>query len=216
MAPQKYLDKTAIHDRFMIVNPSWRCHMAIPIQDLKRCSKCGEEKTYDEFYRKHSFNAKRKVTSVMAECKVCTRKRSKDRKNGVNREQIMAQDNAAFREKRKRVRDEAFAAYGGYTCVCCGETEPSFMTLDHIENDGADFRRKIKGKRTAAGYHTYTWLSKNGYPKTVQVLCMNCNFGKRMNKGTCPHQVRSNDYPVMGVGPSGPKRTAPHLAIARG
>jgi hypothetical protein len=41
------------------------------------------------------------------------------------------------------------------------------------------------------------------------VLCMNCNHGKRMNHGICPHQVTSNDYPSTGVGSSDPKRTAP-------
>ena len=210
MTLKKDLHKAIIHDRFaLIVNPSWRCHMAIPIQDLKRCSKCGDEKPYDEFYKQHAFTARSKRTAVMAECKVCTRERTRAWKYGENYDEICERQNASFRARRIRVRDAAFAAYGGYKCVCCGETEPSFMTLDHIDNDGADFRRKIKGKRTAAGYHTYLWLAKNGFPKTVQVLCMNCNHGKRMNKGICPHQVRCNDYPIMGVGSSDPKRTAP-------
>lgn len=183
--------------------------MTIPCQDLKRCSKCGEEKPYGEFYRQHNFTAKSKRTSVMAECKICTIKRSSLRKYGERYDELRIQENAYFRAKRIRVRDAAFAAYGGYKCVCCGETEPLFLTLDHINNDGADFRRKIKGKRTAAGFHTYMWLAKNGFPPVVQVLCMNCNHGKRMNNGVCPHQVRRNDYPVMGVGSSDSKRTAP-------
>lgn len=189
--------------------------MTTPNQDLKRCSKCGEEKPYDEFYRQHSFTAKSKRTAVMAECKVCTRQRSSNRKNGPKHDQLREQENVYFREKRMRVRDAAFAAYGGYKCVCCGETEPSFLTLDHINNDGADFRRMIKGKRTAAGYPTYLWLAKNGYPPTVQVLCMNCNHGKRMNNGVCPHQVRCNDQ-SKDVGSSDPKRTAPKLTVVNG
>jgi hypothetical protein len=215
MAPKKELDKPSVYDRLIVINPSRGCHMAIPSQDLKTCSKCKQEKPYDAFYKQHLFSAKSKRTSVMAECKECTIKRSRERKNGEKREEIRIQENAQQRLRRLVVRDETFAAYGGYRCICCGETEPSFMTLDHIDNDGADFRRKISGKRTDAGFHTYLWLAKNGYPKTVQVLCMNCNFGKRMNNGICPHQVRCNDQ-SKDVESSDSKRTAPHIALAVG
>ena len=190
--------------------------MVIPSQDLKKCSKCEEEKTLDNFYKRHSkWTPRTKFTEVVAECKSCSLER-RDKHYKKNYGSIREKDNHGCHERRVRVRDAAFAAYGGYKCVCCGESEPSFMTLDHINNDGADFRRKVYGKRTAAGYHTYIWLAKNGYPNIVQVLCMNCNHGKRMNKGICPHQVRRNDYPVMGVGSSDPKRTAPKLTLVRG
>jgi hypothetical protein len=32
-------------------------------------------------------------------------------------------------------------------------------------------------------------IIKTGFPDGYQVLCMNCNWGKRMNKGICPHKV---------------------------
>lgn len=69
-----------------------------------------------------------------------------------------------------------------------------FLTLDHIDNDGGEFRKKELGRRTAAGIHTYRWLKRNGYPDGIQVLCMNCQHGKRMNGGVCPHGT-CNDYP---------------------
>ena len=180
--------------------------MVIPSQDLKKCSKCKIVKNLSEFYRNGSGY-------VLTECKRCSILRTSVRSKIPS---VRIKDNTDLCIKRKRIRDAAFAAYGGYKCVCCGESEPSFMTLDHINNDGAAFRRKVYGKRTAAGYHTYLWLAKNGYPNTVQVLCMNCNHGKRMNNGVCPHQVRSNDYPVMGVESSDSKRTAPKLTLVRG
>jgi hypothetical protein len=34
---------------------------------------------------------------------------------------------------------------------------------------------------------------RNGFPPGYQVLCMNCNHGKRMNNGVCPHKERCND-----------------------
>jgi hypothetical protein len=189
--------------------------MTIPSQDLKRCSKCGIEKPYDDFYKQHSFNAKSKYTSVMAECKLCTRKRSHDRKYGEKYDQLREQENTYNRKKRQRIKEAVFAAYGGYVCACCGETEKSFLTIDHINNDGAAHRRSITGKRHSAGVHTYNWIVKNGFPEGFQVLCMNCNHGKRMNNGICPHQVRRNDQ-SKDVGSSDPKRIAPDLHIVRG
>jgi hypothetical protein len=82
-----------------------------------------------------------------------------------------------------------------------------------MNNNGAAHRKSI-GSRTAAGVHTYTWILKNNFPDGFQVLCMNCNWGKRMN-GICPHQVRRNDQ-SRDVEPSGSKRIAPDLQIVRG
>src|SRR5688572_22754686 len=45
----------------------------------------------------------------------------------------------------KKLKDQVYAAYGGYKCSCCGETEPSFLTLDHINNDGNQYRRDVGG-----------------------------------------------------------------------
>jgi hypothetical protein len=39
---------------------------------------------------------------------------------------------------------------------------------------------------------------------------MNCQWGKRNNGGICPHQSGKVQRPSReGVGPSGPKRSAP-------
>ena len=189
--------------------------MTIPNQDLKVCSKCGFAKPLSEFYEQHTFNARNKFTAVMAECKVCTRKRSHNRKYGERYDQLREQENAKIKVRRERVKDAVCAAYGGYECACCGETEKLFLTIDHINNDGAEHRRKITGKRHSAGYHTYIWIVKNGFPEGFQVLCMNCNHGKRMNNGICPHQVRCNDQ-SKDVESSDSKRTASYLTLVNG
>ena len=67
-------------------------------------------------------------------------------------------------------------------CACCGEATLAFLSLDHINNDGAKDRKK-------GGRSLYFYLKKNGYPKGIQVLCMNCNFGKKCNGGVCPHST---------------------------
>lgn len=86
---------------------------------------------------------------------------------------------------RARDRQSAFNAYGGFKCACCGETEPMFLTIDHINNDGAAHRKIVGGK---GGSSFFQWLRRNGYPQGFQVLCRNCNWGKHANGGVCPHQ----------------------------
>ena len=98
---------------------------------------------------------------------------------------------AAESTKTKRAqaicRDQVFAAYGGYKCACCGETEQMFLSIDHIDNNGAEERKS--GLYAGSGYSFYRWLRKTGFPSGYQVLCMNCNVGKHKNGGVCPHQI---------------------------
>ena len=80
-------------------------------------------------------------------------------------------------------------AYGGYRCNCCGETEHTFLSIDHVDNDG--YKHKGPHGRRYAGLSLFSWLKKNDYPDGFQVLCHNCNIGKHLNDGVCPHQVDS-------------------------
>jgi hypothetical protein len=182
--------------------------MTIPNQDPKKCTQCGEWKPRVEFYfRSNGW--------ISGECKVCRKARTRKRYYSDRHDEIRTRDNMLTRIKRQRIKDAVFAAYGGYKCACCGETEKLFLTLDHINNDGAKHRRKISGNRTMAGAPFYAWLLRNNFPNDIQVLCMNCQHGKRMNKGICPHRVRCNDQ-SKDVGLSSPKRIAPQLKLVGG
>jgi len=99
--------------------------------------------------------------------------------NKANRERALA----AQRACNKKLKDAAYAAYGGYRCKCCGEDREQFLSLDHVNNDGAAHRKVIDRRKL------YKWLQREGYPPGFQVLCMNCNFGKARNGGVCPHQT---------------------------
>lgn len=74
----------------------------------------------------------------------------------------------------------------GDCCACCGESNIRFLSVDHINNDGAEHRRKISNGGRAP--HFYTWIINNGFPDFLQLLCFNCNFGKGKNGGVCPHE----------------------------
>jgi hypothetical protein len=112
----------------------------------------------------------------------------------INAQRLMSGSvQRSYRKSYQSLRDETFAAYGGYQCHCpgCHITEPKFLCIDHVYNDGAQHRRRlckgdVRRARTLGGHVFYRWLKKNGYPKGFQPLCANCNYGKRMNHGVCP------------------------------
>lgn len=89
-----------------------------------------------------------------------------------------------MRQKKsaRQLREAAIAHYGGH-CSCCGESRYEFLTIDHIENDGAEHRRTVVSSRSIC-----FWLKQNGYPEGFQVLCWNCNTAKHFHGG-CPHQA---------------------------
>ena len=89
------------------------------------------------------------------------------------------------------VKLECLDNYGGYECTC-GETDIEVLTLDHVNDDGAEHRRKT-GTR---GHNFYHMLRKNGFPNDppLQVLCLNCQIKKRQRKYDEERESRqSND-----------------------
>jgi hypothetical protein len=93
----------------------------------------------------------------------------------------------AARTARTRVR-AVVAAYRqtvldhyGSRCACCAESNPLFLTVDHMNNDGAKHRKEVPASKL------YPWLIANQFPDGFQLLCYNCNCGKQRNGGVCPH-----------------------------
>ena len=72
-------------------------------------------------------------------------------------------------------------------CVCCGEMDREFLQMDHIEG-----KKKWNHDLSYGGHKLYQWIVNNNFPSGFQVLCANCNFGKKMNNGTCPHKTIIN------------------------
>lgn len=106
----------------------------------------------------------------------------------------------------QKLRSEVMDAYGGKRCACCGETEPKFLTIDHVFNDGAKHRRQIgygDGNGKGASSRTLAWIKKHNFPGGFQVLCMNCNLGKQRNGGTCPHKSTGDNRVKSGEAQTG-------------
>lgn len=85
------------------------------------------------------------------------------------------------RETYKKLRKKLIAGYGS-KCVCCGETEPDFLELDHVNGGGASEYRKNPP------LNVYRRLVREHFPEGYQLLCSNCNLGRWRNGGLCPHK----------------------------
>lgn len=92
---------------------------------------------------------------------------------------------------RRAIKLEIVAAYGGIcTCPGCKVSEPEFLTIHHVNGDGAAHRREIFPSGTAkGGFRFYLWLKRHGYPQDgrFELHCHNCNCAKGFH-GYCPHE----------------------------
>lgn len=172
--------------------------------DRKQCRDCLQIKPLEDFYKSKDGKCGR-----MARCKFCAyrkllawRAKNPERckaidkayhaKNRVKRNSTCKKH---YRKNRDKARLDAKIAYHklktmvyshyGSVCRCCGETEVSFLSVDHMNNDGYLHRQILRQG------NFYRWLVVNKFPQEYQILCMNCQFGKKHNGGVCPHQKRS-------------------------
>jgi len=147
-----------------------------PSAGNKFCTKCGVEKPLDEFNRRPTVKDGRQ-----AHCKSCVKQWRKS--DYDHREGVRERSNERTRECNARLRAEMISAYGS-KCVCCGESRPQFLTVDHKDGSGARHRKQIGD---GAG-RLRQYLRANGYPKdNYQLLCFNCNCSKGFY-GRCPHE----------------------------
>lgn len=87
----------------------------------------------------------------------------------------------------QRLRTQLVDAYGGQ-CSCCGETEFAFLTLEHVNNDGAVHRARLK---TGGGEAVWRDLRDRGWPQEgYTILCWNCHMATCRGL-PCPHEVKS-------------------------
>ena len=184
---------------------------------MRQCSACGETKPESEFWRKKD--------GLNSACRTCAAKAKRERYDPEkartmnrryylnNRDAVRTSNKRYYEAHRERYAEQNHERYQrikrdytqlvfdhyGRSCACCGEAIPILLTIDHINNDGAEHRRQLSGSRTGkVGAWFYKWLVDNGLPPGYQTLCWNCNMGKHLNGGVCPHQTleRSETIPT--------------------
>ena len=70
----------------------------------------------------------------------------------------------------------------GNKCICCGEKTTQFLQIDHKFGGGVKEQKEIGTLRI--------WGDAFFNPKKYQILCANCNLGRELNGGKCPHKQK--------------------------
>jgi hypothetical protein len=171
----------------------------------KTCNKCGCVKHITEF----RLTKMRGKTVRLAICLTCQAKWHREHyqkhielNREINRKRAShyrsnKPEKAKNAAKKYRLRKQAenrekiYAAYGN-KCVCCGEDNPLFLTVDHVNSDGYLER---KNKKYTSGSQFYSLIVKQNFPDKYQLLCYNCNMGRARNNGICPHWEGSTAIP---------------------
>lgn len=105
-------------------------------------------------------------------------------KTKLPKEELNRRRNAARKKYTAKLRYEMLEHYGSL-CVCCGEEEPTFLCIDHIDGQIPEMKRF--GKKLTAGPLLLIWMKKQNWPSGYQILCYNCNNAIRWGD-PCPHQ----------------------------
>lgn len=87
------------------------------------------------------------------------------------------------------LKKEVYEHYGNM-CSCCRESEERFLSIDHI---GGWRKVHVGSKKRLVGTTLYKWIIDNGFPTSVRLLCMNCNWAIRFGE-ECPHQTASKNF----------------------
>ncbi len=171
---------------------------------MKTCTKCGVDKEDSEFYFVKS------KASLYSWCKACTCENNKQAKAKFKLEHGYGQTTSWRRRdpnnieksrswdraRNQRIKLQLVAGYGG-KCTCCGESEPQFLTLEHLNKDGQQHREAVNGNKNRGGMKIYLDVIKRGFPSDYTILCMNCNFAEKDSR-SCPHKMaQSREYTLF-------------------
>lgn len=136
--------------------------------DTKACSGCNRTLPYTaEFFSANS--SKKNTFGLRARCRRCAADDVREKN----------------KEYQRRLKVQVLTAYGGgrLACVCCGDTNIEFLTLDHIFGGGSAERKHTSSLKL------YYKLRRLGFPQGEhRTLCFNCNFSYG-HFGYCPHQL---------------------------
>lgn len=145
----------------------------------RKCTTCKNEKDLDEFVKARGYKNGRRSF-----CKPCWAAASLEYKQ--NTPGSFERQAAASKRQREDAKRQVFNYYGS-SCSCCGESCELFLTVDHVAGGGKKHRKTV-GAQTIC-----VWLVNNGFPEGFQVLCWNCNSGRALNGGVCPHQMHDEE-----------------------
>ena len=98
----------------------------------------------------------------------------------------VAKQTVRAKRYRHRIKDIINQHYGNI-CNCCGESNPLFLTLDHVNNDGNKQRAMFTSEMNLY-IDVAVKIKRGDAPTDLRILCYNCNCGRQRNNGICPHE----------------------------
>jgi len=167
-----------------------RCGKSAPLDGFVTCERCKDWSAKQQIEQRERFIRNGRCSDCGRRapqrdrrlCGRCLRERKEiGRRSYANNRKSRGEAQKKYHEK---VRVEVMERYGR-VCQCCGEATRDFLSIDHINGNGAEERRQGLG-----GINLYIRLRARGYPPGYQVLCFNCNLAKGFY-GRCPHEKRS-------------------------
>lgn len=157
--------------------------------DFKVCTACSLAKPITKFPSKgkHTLPNGERFTYRGSICRPCIREEHKRNGICVHCHRPAIENNRCCEKhaqlmrdsvKRRNIKDKELV-FNHYGCCCayCGDIRLLFLTIDHINDDGAEHRR-LQRSGNNHGHNIYAWLRKNKYPTGFQTLCYNCNCTK--------------------------------------
>lgn len=137
----------------------------MPKPAVQLCNFCRQERPFtDEFFPLR----KRRVFGLDTKCRQC----------------VNTDARAVNKPERDRLRIQILTHYGRngeLACTCCGEAREEFLTLDHVNGNGKEDRKKYPATML------FRRLRRNNYPTGYRTLCYNCNCSLGI-RGYCPHE----------------------------
>ena len=113
--------------------------------------------------------------------KLETKRKSQEKYTAKNKEKLkMIKQSYRLRLKYKVLTH--YSVEETPMCARCGQDDVDMLNLDHINDDGAEDRKKmsIAGRGAGQGTRSYEAYSASGYPEGLQVLCASCNLKKEI------------------------------------
>lgn len=144
--------------------------------DIKYCIRCNTVLTPENW----TFYDKPNRSNYI--CMVCRKKQKR-----LQYEKYRDKQSKDDIERRQMKKQFVVDLYGGI-CMQCGESNIEYLTIDHINNDGAEHRRN-------AGPNIYHLIYEEKIPiDGYQLLCYNCNCAKTVDYSGYPYKLEDSYY----------------------
>ncbi len=169
-------------DRRVLAKKDFLCVSCGQSTDGQRteCEKCWTKRN-DRFFSLSS------TAYLEGKCGQCLRNTAKDGLKTCS--ECLEKSRQHYKKKKHQIQKKnkdlkllIFDHYG-HKCACCGENNTLLLNVDHINNDGNKHRLKVKNS-----LGVYKEIVDLKFPSSYQLLCWNCNMGKYLNGGICPHK----------------------------